>query len=117
MAQTGARATNHVERFRTHRNYLRAFALLTAPGLEQDPRRAYARLLARLQASGYIPKRPSLPQPAEARRSLQNAWSTELLLALTHEHLTDDEVVRLSNNWAAIQTYYILYHATQAVHV
>ncbi len=53
----------------------------------------------------------------QVRRSLANAWGTELLLALSSRYATDDEFVRLANNWAVIQAYYVVYHATQALAV
>jgi hypothetical protein len=65
---------------------------------------------------------PSMAPPAkaaadldQARRSLVNAWGTELLLGLSGEVASDEELVRLVNNWAVVQTYYAGYHAIQAL--
>ncbi len=50
-----------------------------------------------------------------ARASLANAWSTELLISLTSQLSSEDEFIRITNTWTAIQTYYVAYHATQAL--
>jgi hypothetical protein len=39
---------------------------------------------------------------------------TELLLSLGSEYASEDEFVRIANNWAAVQAYYVTYHAFQA---
>jgi hypothetical protein len=49
------------------------------------------------------------------KRSLTNAWGTELLLALSGDYAVEDELLRITNNWAAVQLYYVFYHATQAL--
>ncbi|MBX9695654.1 MAG: hypothetical protein K2Z81_24935 [Cyanobacteria bacterium] len=36
---------------------------------------------------------------------------------MTGSVFCDDEAIRLSNNWSAIQTYYVMYHCAQALHV
>jgi hypothetical protein len=36
---------------------------------------------------------------------------------MTKRIINEDELIRLSNNWSAIQVYYIFYHCTQALHV
>ena len=54
------------------------------------------------------------PNLAAVRRSLSNAWGTELLLALSREYAVEDELIRLANNWGAVQAYYVAYHAFQA---
>lgn len=40
-----------------------------------------------------------------------------MLLATSAELMVDDELIRVANNWAVIQAYYSVYHATQALHV
>lgn len=47
--------------------------------------------------------------------SLSNAWGTEFLLLASKKFAAEDEIIRLSNNWSCIQTYYIFYHCTQAL--
>jgi hypothetical protein len=55
------------------------------------------------------------PDLDQARASLANAWGTELLLAFGGEVASEDELMRLMNNWAVVQAYYASYHAIQAV--
>lgn len=66
---------------------------------------------------------PSMAPPAsakpdyeQARTSLVNAWGTELLLAFGGQLARhEDELLRVMNNWAVVQTYYVGYHAAQAL--
>lgn len=53
----------------------------------------------------------------QARTCLQSAWGTEALLLMSGSVFREEEAIRLSNNWSAIQTYYVLYHCAQALHV
>jgi hypothetical protein len=48
---------------------------------------------------------------------LRRAWATETILATTAELAEGSEVIRLANSWGAVQAYYVLYGATQAVRV
>jgi hypothetical protein len=52
---------------------------------------------------------------AQVERSLTNAWGTELLLTFTRDVATEDELLRLTNNWSIVQAYYVAYHAIQAL--
>jgi hypothetical protein len=103
--------------FITYKNYLRSFACLAGfkPWDIRDEH-ALVALNARVHALPTFGRASatSCDLPA-VRRSLVNAWGTELLLALGGVYATDDELARLANNWAAVQLYYILYHATQAL--
>jgi hypothetical protein len=114
----------HEGSFRTHANYLAAFGMLcrvpyTGSGLAFSPR--WGDDLRALRNA--VGASPSLQPPAGApgpdisqlRASLQNAWGTELLLALGGEVATEEELLRLVNNWAVVQAYYVIYHATQAL--
>ena len=49
------------------------------------------------------------------RASLLNSWGTEVLLALAGSYGLQDEIVRLSNNWAVVQLYYAVCHSTRAL--
>jgi hypothetical protein len=49
------------------------------------------------------------------RAGLINAWGTEMILNITMAYAQDDEIVGVTNNWAAVQLYYAAYHATQAL--
>lgn len=53
----------------------------------------------------------------QTQACLHSAWGTEALLLLTSDVFKEEEAIRLSNNWSAIQTYYVLYHCTHALHV
>lgn len=104
------------EAFRTHANYLRAFAHLADPRRISSPRNSFRAIQRRVLNSQFLPTaRSQAPDLAQARASLHNAWGTELLLTLGEQLLQDEEVIRLSNNWNVVQGYYVLYHAVQAV--
>ena len=97
--------------FTTHANYLRALASeagLSAIGSEA---RGLASLSKRVSACPtMLNKRPVQVDKDQVRRSLTNAWGTELLLSLTGRFSLDDEVLRIANNWAVVQAYYVVYH-------
>ena len=46
----------------------------------------------------------------QAKTCLQSAWGTEALLLMTDSVFCEEEAIRLSNNWSAIQTYYVMDH-------
>jgi hypothetical protein len=103
--------------FLSHANWLRAFATLA--GYTTVPRVSAKKALT-AQRAGVLAS-PTLgdtprgsPDLAAVRRSLSNAWGTELLLALSREYATEDELIRIANNWGAVQVYYVAYHAFQA---
>lgn len=102
--------------FTTYKNYLRAFAGLAGFFPAQvDDAEALAGLAERIRPS--LPARQGKGVTGDlegVRKSLVAAWGTELILALGGVYATEDEFVRLTNNWAAVQLYYVLYHATQA---
>jgi hypothetical protein len=98
--------------FKTHANYVRAFALLISPGTHGNPRAMAAVANA---FTGLPPRSCATPITDGAINSLANAWRTELLLDLTATALADDEFAKLANTWAVIQVYYIFYHCTQAL--
>src|SRR6266545_354372 len=103
--------------FRSHANYLRALATLaghtTIPMATRT--KAMAGQRAAVFASTSLHDRPhGGPDLAGVRRSLANAWGTELLLGLSREYAVEDDLVRLANNWGAVQAYYVVYHAFQA---
>ena len=60
---------------------------------------------------------PSSIDESPVRASLEHAWGTELLLCLTDLYNFDSEIVHIANNWAIVQTYYVAYHAVQALAV
>lgn len=103
--------------FRTHAQYLRAFAHLagfTTPTEKPADRLKLVRGATELAPSINLGRRRE-SDLAQVRLSLANAWGTELLLALSGEYAVEDELVRVSNSWGVVQAYYALYHATQAL--
>lgn len=76
---------DHEGAFRTHANYLRAFALLR--GFEEwaDNDGALAEVRSKvLESDGYVRlQAASDPDLFQIRASLVNAWGTELLLELS----------------------------------
>lgn len=103
--------------FKTHANYLRAFAHLSYSGFESR-HNAYRAIVDRVLNSGILPSsRATDVDRRQVRASLENAWNTELLLTLGEHIFRDEEVIRLSNNWNVVQAYYVVYHSTQAVAV
>jgi hypothetical protein len=101
--------------FRTHLRYLEALAWIASDG-HWKLSDAYGSLRSRLLGSPSCPRAATaLGGSSQVQKSLANAWGTELLLLLSHRLLKGDEIVRVSNNWNAVQAYYALYHATQAV--
>lgn len=106
-----------VGRFKTHANYIRALAVLA--GNQVWPMQSVPQCLNALAVRTF--RLPSMADPtpatqnlAQIRSSLENAWGTELLLGLAGHFGFADDLVRLTNNWAVVQTYYVAYHATQA---
>ena len=53
----------------------------------------------------------------QVRKCLHSAWGTEALLLMSGTVFREEEAIQLSNNWSAIQVYYVIYHSTQALHV
>lgn len=101
--------------FRTHANYLRAFARLA--GFDYWPAQDGKTLEQLAQRVATAFPKPASPPPAdrdEMAKCLNRAWGTELLLNLG-ARFEEDELVRLSNSWGSVQTYYVGYAATQAL--
>ena len=103
------------EVFRTHFHYLRAFATMCGhihgrrlPHNMQVRASEIRASLVRFATAGP-------PDQELLKRSLHNAWGTELLLASSYEWLDDDDLIRINNCWAVIQAYYVHYHAVQAL--
>ncbi len=108
-----------VKPFRTHSNYIDAFATLCSGAqnrLSLSRSKIYFECSERLKRQA-ISSKGSSPNIDLTRRCLEHAWATEFLLNIQETLITDDEIIRLSNNWNVVQTYYVFYHATQAVAV
>jgi hypothetical protein len=99
-------------RFRTHRSYVEALAWVGGRTLLVPNERAVNELAAR--AAGEIVadrKSATAVDYSQVQKSLRNAWSTELLLALPGQWTEEDEFIRLTNSWGLIQAYYVGYQA------
>jgi hypothetical protein len=115
--------SGHVESFRSHANYLRAFSMLCTTPYQEGVTLLFIPLQSQLAAlapavvalPSMTPPPTAQPDLAQTRTSLVNAWGTELLLALGGQLATEEELLRLMNNWAAVQAYYVGYHAVQAL--
>lgn len=105
------------EAFRTHSNYVRAFACIAGWRFpDDDSDVVLAALSSRIRSSSRFAATQRHACDAEAvRSSLHNAWGTEVLLAMAGVYGLPDEITRLSNNWAVVQLYYAVYHAGQAL--
>lgn len=106
------------ESFLTYRHYIRAFARIAGCiSSEQETKSAYGELAHRIARLTSMTRLGVVCDHATVKRSLMNAWGTELLMAVGSRYSEDDELMRLTNNWAAVQLYYVCYHATQALTV
>jgi hypothetical protein len=103
--------------FKTHANYLRAFAHLTCGG--SGFQIEYSSLAQRVVDSGLLYQRADVADAdlEQVRKSLSNAWGTEYLLLVGETVGQDNELVALANNWSVVQAYYVGYHAIQALSV
>ena len=111
-------SSNSEKSFKTHLNYLRAFShLVDDPPAGFRQQRSQECLARRIRASGAI-KAPRVAaiNLDQVQSSIQAAWGTETLLHATERYANEEEILRISNNWSAVQTYYIFYHCAQALH-
>jgi hypothetical protein len=101
--------------FRTHANYLHAFATIVRGGMPVTPAAALIRTAERMDR--LLPRKPPLREvhEGELRGCLTRAWGTELLLATGRRVASEDELLRLTNSWGVVQAYYAAYSATQAL--
>lgn len=107
-----------VKSFRTHSNYIRAFATLVGADSQKHPSLIYTALAHKVVQSGCLtnPTKVTIDYN-QISSSLRNAWGTELLINIGRDLVDEPELVKLSNNWITVQAYYVLYHSTQAVAV
>lgn len=107
-----------VESFRTHSNYLRAISSIVLGQTSFTATNPYEGIARQIASSGLIKEKlRNNFDMDQARICLQSAWGTEALLLMTGEVFREEEAIRLSNNWLTIQTYYVMYHCAQALHV
>ena len=107
-----------IESFRTHSNYLRAISYLVIGPNSYSTTILYECVARQIASSNLITENIQVnADTKQIRACLQSAWGTEGLLLMTGSVFREEEAIRLSNNWSAIQTYYVIYHCTQALHV
>ena len=115
VAVTAAELTPERAAFLSHLHWLHAFNTLA--GFDSTPGGGMSRSLLRLaQAAAAIPV-PRVP-PGNYREvigCLNRAWGTELVLCGARQFANEDELIRVVNSWAAVQAYYAVYGAAQAV--
>ena len=103
-------------RFLSRKSYLEAFALIGGKSLATRNLTALKRVGVAADAAGITDAEPTSVDRGQVRKSLVNAWSTEVLLALPGQWADEeDEFIRLANTWGVVQAYYVGYHATQAL--
>ncbi len=102
--------------FRTHSNYLTAIRHIAAGGIEDDNQKSLELLASKVYDSGCLKiERAAEFKIEDVHHSLNNAWGIEALYKMSNVFITEDDLIRLSNNWCIVQTYYILYYSTQAL--
>lgn len=107
-----------VESFKTHSNYIRAFAILVGADSQKSTGLIYPELANKVVQSSCLANPPKATiDDRQVFSSLKNAWGTELLINIGRHFVDEPELVKLSNNWSTVQAYYVLYHSTQAVAV
>ncbi|MCU8593775.1 hypothetical protein [Streptomyces sp. A13(2022)] len=104
--------------FRTHASYIRAFRELALGESALPLEDAVAGLHA--SAAPLLFRSDGPPRSCDREQllaCLRRAWATARLLEHTHALAEDSEIIRLANSWGAVQTYYVLYGAAQALMV
>lgn len=110
-------STNPAESFKTHSNYIRAFGLLVYEPVPLRRGKMYEVLSHRIHEAGVLTNnRRDGADLDQVKSSMHTAWGTETLLQSTERFANEEEILRLSNNWSTVQTYYVLYHCAQAFH-
>jgi len=107
-----------VESFRTHSNYIRAFATLVGADGLKPPVSIYTALAHKVVQSDCLTNPPKvIIDNNQIASILRNAWGTELFINIVRIFVNEPELVKLCNNWNTVHAYYVLYHSTQAVAV
>jgi hypothetical protein len=102
--------------FRTHASYIRAFRELALGDSGVPLEDAVAKLHVSAAPVLFEGARQTASRDhGELMACLRRAWATARLLEHTHSLAEDSEVIRLANSWGAVQAYYVLYGATQAL--
>lgn len=109
-------ASEQTRSFRTHASYIRAFRTLALGDSRSTLEEATARL--HTDATAQLYRAPAVSKVCDRGQlfaCLRRAWATARLLEHTHALAEDSEIVRLANSWGAVQAYYVLYGAVQAL--
>ncbi|MEV7163225.1 hypothetical protein AB0N60_14115 [Streptomyces microflavus] len=100
--------------FRTHASYIRAFhELALGDSRGEDAVASLHDSAAPALFRADVPSRSCNREQVLA--CLRRAWATARLLEHTHALAGDSEIIRLANSWGAVQSYYVLYGAAQAL--
>lgn len=102
--------------FRTHAGYVRAIKALALGDTFQPLDTRLESLAVRATAAIPVPTAKGILSD-DLLGCLHRAWATELILGMTYTYIDDPDVLRLASAWGAVQSYYALYAATQALHV
>ena len=109
LVETDAQKT-----FRSHANYLHAFATMISSRPLEPVVDALNRTATKIATAVPLPTSAPVDE-AQLRGCLTRAWGTELLLATGRQVATEDELLRLINSWGVVQAYYAAYSGTQAL--
>jgi hypothetical protein len=102
--------------FRTHSNYLTAIRHVASSGIEDNKQESLELLASKVYDSGCLKLEKEVEfNTGDIYHSLNNAWGIEALFKMGNVFIKEDDLIRLSNNWCIVQTYYILYYSTQAL--
>lgn len=110
--------TEHNRSFRTHAAYVSAFRSLALGGATCGVADWRHHLAGRARAAYEDVVRRRSPGDVDldaVRACLHRAWGTEAILETTVRLSSDADLMRLASAWEAVQTYYAVYNAVQAV--
>ena len=104
--------------FHTHNNYLSAIKYVASSGNPEDSTNALRQLASKVLDSGWVSEISKGDiEFSQIHKTLNNAWGIEALFKMENLLIKEDDLIRLSNNWCIMQTYYIYYYTTQALSV
>lgn len=104
--------------FHTHNNYLSAIKYVASGGYADDTKSALVQLASKILDSGWLSEiKRGGNDFYQIHKSLNNAWGIEALFKMENLLIKEEDLIRLSNNWCLMQTYYIFYYTTQALAV
>ncbi len=108
--------SNTQQTFRTHANYISAIRYVLSGGNLLNSKSSLELIASRVRDSGVLKSTKIYKADvAQVHHSLNNAWGVQALFKMGDMFIKEDDLVRLSNNWSIVQTYYILYYTTQAL--